>query len=66
MSKRDINSCFFLLSFYQVDNDNKLKEEGSKFSRGIVGVHYGRPACLVNMLNRCGTKLLMKLSKMPS
>ena len=40
----------YVLSFYQLDNDNQqsLKEEGSKFCRGSVGVHYGWPATLLN------------------
>ena len=51
LSKRDINSC--LLSFYQVDNENQqlLKEEGSKFRKGSVGVCYDSPETLLDAAN---------------
>ena len=46
----DINSCFFVVSFYQLDNDNEqlLKEECSKFCREFAGVQYGRLAPLLD------------------
>ena len=39
-----------VLSFYQLDNGNQhlLKEEGSTFCQGSVGVCYGRPATLLD------------------
>ena len=43
----------YVLSLYQVDNDNQqlLKEESSKFSIGSVGVRFGRPATLLDAAN---------------
>ena len=39
-----------VLSFYQLNSDHRqlLKEEGSKFCRGSVGVRYGRPETLLD------------------
>ena len=40
----------YVLSFYKVDNDNQqlLKDEGSKFCRGSVGVRYDRPVTMLD------------------
>ena len=42
-----------VLSFYQLDNDNQqlIKEKSSKFCRGSIGGHYGRPETLLDAAN---------------
>ena len=41
-----------VLSFYQLDNNQQLlKEEGSKFCRVSIGVRYGRPVTLLDAVN---------------
>ena len=45
----------YVLSLYQVDNDNQqLLKEGSKFRRGFIGVRYDRAATLLDAANYAG------------
>ena len=48
-----INYLKNVLSFYQIYSDNQqwLNEECSKVCIGYVGVHYGRPAILLDEAN---------------
>ena len=60
-----------IMSFCKLCNDSQqlLKKECCKFCRGSVGVSYGRLPFLLDVANYIKeewTKLLMKLSKIPS